>query len=110
MTIGAVAYKQTATYWSAPVQSGFGGYSFGAPVQIACRWENVTERFMDATGSEAVSNAKVWTFDALDVGGYLYLGVSAATDPTNVNKAYPIRRCDEIPDLRLLHYERISFL
>lgn len=110
MTIGAVAYKQTATYWGAPVQNGFGGNTFSAPVELACRWENVTERFMDSDGVEGISNAKVWTFDPLDVGGYLFLGSSVAADPTTVNKAYMIRRCDEIPDLRLLHYERISYL
>lgn len=111
MTIGAIAYSFDATYWGAPVQTGFGGYSFAAPVLLKCRWEDRTEKFMDSQGAETVSSAQVWTFDRLEDGGYLAKGDRTATaDPTTLQDAYEIRRSDEIPDLRGLHYERRAFL
>lgn len=111
MTIGAAAYFQSATYWGAPVQSGYGGKSFGGPVIVKCRWEDRTEEFLDNSGQERISRAQVWTFDRLDDGGYLCKGdQTGVADPTSLSNAYEIKRSDEIPDLRGLHYERKAFL
>lgn len=111
MPIGAIAYRQQATYWGAPVQNGFGGYSFSAPVLLACRWEDSTEEFISNTGAQRVSSAIVWTFDLLEDGGYLCKGDhTAVDDPTTLDNAYPIQRSDEIPDLRGLNYERRAYL
>lgn len=111
MTIGAAAYHQQATYWGSPVQSGFGGISFGSPQLLACRWEDITERFTDNNGAEVRSRAIVWTYDRLEDGGYLALGDRTATsDPTTLDDALEIKRSDEIPDLRGLHYERKAYL
>lgn len=111
MPIAAAAYTQDATYWGAPVQSGFGGYTFGAPQLLKCRWEDTTERFENQAGEETVSNAIVWTFDRLEDGGYLAKGnQTAVADPTTLDEAYPIQRSDEIPDLRGLNYERKAYL
>lgn len=111
MPIAAVAYSQEATYWGAPVQGGFGGNTFGAPVLIKCRWEDSTEKFMDIYGAERVSKAIVWTYDRLDDGGYLHKGdQTSVSDPTTLDTSYEIHRSDEIPDLRALMYERRVYL
>ena len=111
MPIGAANYRQVATYWGAPVQSNFGGVSFAVPILVKCRWEDRNELFIDNAGNEARSNAIVWTFNRLEVGGYLFKGDSSAvSDPTTLDAALEIRRSDEIPDLRGLNMERRSYL
>lgn len=111
MTIGAASYRQKATYWGTPVQSGFGGISFAAPIVIACRWEDKTEVFTDTSGVQRSSQAVVWTFDRLEDGGYLIQGDHrTVSDPTSLDDALEIKRSDEIPDLRGLNYERKAYL
>lgn len=110
MVLAASTYRQTATYWGAPTQSGFGGLTFAAPVTIKCRWEDTVESFTDLAGVEHRSKAIVYTFQDLDLGGYLLKGESVATDPTVVAEALMIQRSDEIPDLRGLNTLYRTFL
>lgn len=105
------AYNQTATYWGAPVQSGFGGISFGTAQLISCRWEDRVESFTDTVGNEVRSKAIVYVLGMYDIGGYLVRGNSVAiTDPTTLSNALEIQRCDSIPDLRGLNNEFRVFL
>lgn len=111
MTIGAANYRQTCTYWSSPIQGGFGDITFGTPLLLKCRWEDSNETFTNANGEDQVSRAIVWTFEKLDIGGYLIKGDSTSQpDPTQLNTSLVIARSDEIPDLRGLNMERKSFL
>lgn len=93
-------FKQTATYWAAPVQNGFGGYSFSAPVQFLVRWEERREQFINLQGKEEHSKAVVFVPQPVDEGGYLFLGESDAPDPTEVSGAYYIQGIRRTPDLR----------
>ncbi len=111
MPIGAANYRQECTYWGSPVQGGFGDMVFSSPVKLACRWEDRNEKFVNAQGEEQVSNAIVWTFDQLEVGGYLIRDdYTATSDPTTLDDALVIARSDELPDLRGLNMERRAFL
>lgn len=111
MVIGAAAYRQQCTYWGSPTQGGFGDITFDAPTLLRCRWEESTETFTNQSGEDQVSRAIVWTYEKLEVGGYLIKGdQTAQTDPTQLNEALVIARSDEIPDLRGLNMERRSFL
>lgn len=111
MPIGAANYRQKATYWGVPIQGGFGNLSFATPVVILCRWEDVSETYLDKTGLEQISNAVVWAYSRLEDGGYITKGEHLdVSDPTTLSSAYTIKRSDEIPDLRGLNYERRIFL
>lgn len=110
MTLASKAYNQKATYWANPVQGGFGGITFDAPVILDVRWEDKVEVFTNADGSEQRSRAVVFTHMDLDLGGYLMRGESVAADPITVSGAMEIQRSDEIPDLRHLHVTYRSFL
>jgi hypothetical protein len=111
MPLGAASYRQVATYWGSPEMDGFGGVSYGPPSLIRCRWEDRIETFMDQEGNEKISKSVVYTYDRLDVDGYLAPGnYTTVLDPTELDEAMLIQRSDEIPDLRLLNYERRSYL
>jgi len=94
---------QTAVYWGAPVNNGYGGYTYVAPVEIAVRWEDSTKVIATSKGIEYVSRAEVIVNQDVDEEGYLYLGtLSDLTDaqkvnPKLLNEAWKIIRFDKIP-------------
>lgn len=106
----AGAYKQDATYWGSPVSNGLGGYSFAAPKALKVRWEQKHEQYNNDMGDTKVSSAVVFLQQAVDTGGYLFLGKSTATDPTNVAGAFRIEQYVEIPALRFGSPERRGYL
>jgi hypothetical protein len=111
MPIGAKTYHDVATYWGTPIQGGFGEKVFATPVLLKCRWEDVTEIFIDMEGNEKRSRAKVWTYTPLDIDGYIAKGDHRnVSDPTSIDTALFIQRVDDIPDLRGLHAERVHYL
>lgn len=107
---GGYGMHQKATYWGGRTQGGFGDITFDAPIVLDVKWEDRVETFTDLSGNEHQSRAIVYTDRDLDLGGYLLLGESVATDPTVVSGALEIQRSDEVPDLRGLNTEYRSFL
>lgn len=104
-------YKQPVTYWAPGVPDGWGGTTYGAPMLFMCRWQEVSERFIDSAGVEVVSRAKVWSKVDVETGGYLALGDhTSRADPTSVDGAFIIRMFRKIPDLRAMFFERVSML
>lgn len=98
--------KQTAVYWS---QGSRGVDVHGrpkllGPVEISCRWDDVSKEFLAADGTRQMSNSEVLVDRRMKVGDYLFLGT--LTDLTNAsvpkeNKgAFEIRRFDDTPNLR----------
>lgn len=109
-------YPQKATYWTGRTDTGYGGYSYGAPTVIDVRWEERQEEVVSGGGEIVVSHAVVFTENRLEEGGYLYLGESSEADPTSVKDvnglevAYPIRRISSIPSLDAEFFENKAFL
>lgn len=101
---------QTATYWASPVGDGYGGHTFTAPVTITVRWEERTERFVTPQGDPQFSRAVVTLGQDVTVGGFLYLGTSAETDPSSVQSAYRIRAFEKVPNVPGTAYQRTAFL
>ncbi len=90
----------TATYWAPPTPDGFGGGTYPAPVEIACRWEDKPELFIDAEGREQQSAAVVYPDRELLVEGWLVQGSSAEADPHNAAGAFEIKAARKITSLR----------
>lgn len=90
--------NQTITYWSV-TPDGYGGYTFGTPVQILGRWEDKVEAFVNPTGVQQYSQAVVYTETDLAPEGYVFLGTSVASDPTTVSGAQRILDYAKTPDL-----------
>ena len=102
--------KQTATYWSPGTNDGFGGVSWGAPVEVKCRWEEKVQQFIDFSGNETVSNAIVYVDTDVETMGYLFEGTSASTDPTTLSAAKQIRLYNKTPSLKANIFERKVYL
>ena len=103
-------YTQLATYWGTPEADGLGGETFATPVHIYVRWEARTELTYDLKGEQFVSNARVYAQQNLDIGGYLYLGESAASSPQGIKTAFKIRNFNVTRSLDGLRTERRAML
>ena len=90
---------QDATYWGTPAEDGYGKHTFAAPVAIKVRWDDVQEKFVNTAGEEEISKAKVMVGQDMDLGGYLYLGTSASTNPEDLDGAWPIKAFKKIPEI-----------
>lgn len=109
------ALNQTAVYWSAPTFDGLGGSTFTIGADIACRWEDKAELFLDLQGKEQRSSAVVFVSSDLAVGGYLYLGsVDDLTTPQKSDPmliaAYEIRAIEKIPSIDAQRFTRKVWL
>jgi len=99
---------QTAVYWGSPVPDGYGGYTYAKPIEIKCRWDDVSKEIMSDNGEQIVCRAQVLTPTDVKTGGYLYLGslqnltLDAAdyVNPRTVNGAYMIQRVEKSPLFR----------
>lgn len=101
---------QTAVYWGNPQNDGYGGNTYDAPVEIACRWENKTEVDLGwfssgYPGNLRLSKSSLLVTQDVDEKGYLWLGTLAElqaqypviTRPEQVRNAFMIHRFDKIP-------------
>ncbi len=102
------------THWPVTGTDGFGGFGFGAPVELKGRWEDKSELFLDDNNEEVVSQAIAYFDVDLDLGDFLALGLHALiADPTTLtgtSRAYRIRQFNKITDLRNLNALRKAYL
>jgi hypothetical protein len=102
---------QTCVYWGNPQNDGYGSFTFDAPVEILCRWEEKNEVDIGwfSSGYPAnilLSKASVMIIQDLDLNGFLYLGSLSdlteenKTNPLTKSGAYVIHRFDKIPMVR----------
>jgi len=94
---------QTAVYWANPVNDGTGGYTYDAPVEILCRWDDIAEKYISRTGEELISSAQILTNETLVEGSWLWLGsltgltTAEKANPMLVARAYPIKKVSTTP-------------
>ena len=97
---------QTAVYWAAPKPDGFGGFTYGEPVEIKCRWDGKTKMIVDKDGNEKVAQAEILVTEKLQLDGILYLGSLATltpqqkSNPKLIKGAFPIKMIEESPHFR----------
>ena len=108
---------QTAVYWGSPVEDGYGGKTWGDPVEIDCRWEETMQVMLDKDGEEITSRAAVYVTQDLEENGVLYLGTlddldsDQEADPLSNNAAYTIKRFAKTPVLgSTTQFRRVAFL
>lgn len=102
MTISTRKLNQSAIYWAKSTQDGYGDYSYSAPVQILCKWEDKTEIVKNSKGEEVVSNSIVYVDREINFEDFLELGtleVSTPASPEDSQNAYPVIRKDSITSI-----------
>lgn len=82
---------QTATYWARATKNEFAEFSYQAPVQIACRWQDQGTQFRNEQGELQLSKATIYSTDQVALGGYVFEGTSAASDPRTVTGAHEVK-------------------
>jgi len=114
---------ETAVYWGNPVNDGAGTFTFDAPVEIDCRWEEMKQIVSDKKGNSLSSRALVYLTQDVDEEGYMFLGTleqvydltgessgGGSDDPTEVTGAFIIKRFQKIPSLDGSNYVRVAYL
>jgi len=99
---------QTAVYWAPGINTGYGGKSFAAPVEIKVRWEKI-EDLRQSPGQENVeggssANMRIIHGSPLAQNGFLYLGkltdiTGPTTDPSVILGAFKILSIYKIPTI-----------
>ena len=103
--------KQTLTYWALSTgHNKDGSRKFSTPVEVMGRWEDKQELFVNANGEETQSTAKVFVASDVEIGGWLYLGISTDADPQNVTGTKEIKGFAKIPNLKATAFERKAWL
>jgi len=109
--------KQVAVYWklSSLEFDNYGQPIPTTPVEIKCRWEDVSEEFLDANGTIQLSNARVYVDRDVEVGGVLMLGeldsgVMDLVDIKENENAWEIKRFEKLPTLRATQFLRTCYL
>lgn len=100
--------KEQCTYWSA-IADAYGGFTYGSPIVIACRWEDRIETLKDPVGEAFTSNSRIYLAIDIEVGGFLYRGVSIEVDPTTID-ARRIRQFNKMYDLAGVNMHRTAWL
>jgi hypothetical protein len=98
--------KQDAVYWAPGAYDGYGQPTLGTATAIKCRWEDVSEQFLDATGQDQLSNARVYVDRTIELGGMLWLGVigSAPDDPKLDDDAWEVRKYESVPNFKATEF------
>lgn len=104
------AFGIEITYWAPTGKRHDGSLSFGAPMTIGGWWKEVNEKFVDQNGRELISNATVFTSIDVEVGGWLFKGVTATTEPGNVTASFEIRKFEKLPDKKQAKFLRKAYL
>jgi len=106
--------KATAVYWSQAGLSVFGKPTWNEPVEIACRWEDAKEEFINPNGEVQVSNAKLIVDRDLVVKGVIWMGelddVFDTDEPKNNEGAWEIIHFKKTPSFKGNKYLREVYL
>lgn len=108
--------KQTAVWWQIYGHDAQGHRQFEEPVEIKCRWEDLSEEFADPNGQTRISRSKVLVERDLGIGDLLLLGtmddVVFPDEPLHEENGHvmEIQRFDKIPDRRARKFLRIAWL
>lgn len=118
------AYKDTAVYWGSPNIIGQGNaMGFAAPVEIQCRWEDMTQLMTDAKGNTITSRAVVYVPQDVDQEGMLFKGTleelydrlessaGALDNPQKIEGTFHIKRFVKTPALgSITSFVRVAYL
>ncbi len=107
--------KQLAVYWGNPQNDGRGGYTYDPPIEIKCRWVDITQVIYNSDGNEITSTAEVQVEVDVVLNGCLLLSRLVDVDADVLNNpvlagGQLIQRFDKIPMFKVGQYFRKAYL
>jgi hypothetical protein len=106
--------RQYAVLWEQKSFDPSGQPTYYPPVEIKCRWEEVSEAFVDANGVDQRSNALVFVDRDVKVQSQLWLGrlvdLHSQNDPSLNPGHYAVRKFEKLPTLKATKYLRTCYL
>jgi len=110
--------KQVAVYWEPGHPDESGQEGFGNPIEIKCRWTDITAMEVKDNGDQFMSRAIVIVDRQLRLDGVLWLSTAKVTDPagtalgqlTDANDPFEnagalrIQRITRTPDIRAKNF------
>ena len=106
--------RQDAVLFVRGAPDGMGGYAFAAPVQIKCRWEDTSELFINPTGQQETSRAKVYVDRDVAVGDYLWLGTVAQLPGSygveHLHGCFRVRSFSKLPNMKASEFLRTAYV
>ncbi len=105
--------NQTAVYWKHIGTDGYGSSIYSNPVEVAVRWTDGQQKFIDNKGEEHISTAYILAESDFKIDGRLLLGslldLDSTEDPNN-NNALLIKGFQKIPDKTAQQFLRKAWL
>lgn len=95
--------RQTAVYWKRTTPDHYANFSYAEPVEITCRWEDVT---LEVRGDEVEAtnfSSRVYVDRVMNLGDVLMLGAlesDTPEDPKGLESAKAIQRFEALPNLK----------
>lgn len=106
--------KQKAIWWERSAGTDrHGKYSFSAPVEIDCRWEDVRGEILSPTAERQMSVTTVYVDRDMSVGDRLQLGEMESDTPDNPMDSatsHEIQRFEKLPNLKKTEYLLTAYL
>ena len=106
--------KQKAVYWGVSRFDDSGRPVYEEPVEIDCRWEDISEQYVDSTGHDHMSNSIVMVDRDVTEQGVLWLGkmedLESQVNPMENEGAYEIKKKGKLPDRKAKKFFREVFL
>lgn len=99
---------QKAVLW---VRTGFdsnGEPVVSSPVEISCRWEDVTREVAGENDAPITIDAMIWTTQDIAKGSMLWKGALTAL-PTPVTAVMEVVGFDATPDIKGRLFERVAY-
>lgn len=103
--------KQKCVYWGNPVADDNSGYTFNAPIEIDCRWDDKQEVKTGFWGNKFASQASVLVNIDLDRRGFLYNGTLVQLQAEATANGYDINNPREFPTAFIIEqFEKIPMV
>lgn len=106
---------QDAVYWAPAGIGDDGSATYGTPIAIKCRWDEMQTQFVAGDGSQRVSLAVVMVDRDLQLDGVLWLGLLTdpglnQADPFDNAGAYEIQGLSKVANRRATKFVRTVYL
>ena len=100
MSLASRHCKEDLTHWTDDGDDTYGGRTWGTPVIVKGRWEELDMLENERISQEKTSNATVYLVTDVVVGDYLARGDKTATsNPTTLDGAWKVLHFQRVTDL-----------